>query len=107
MNVSSRFLRFASICALVTALTTLAIHLLPELWADADTFENNFNFGTIPSMRSAWVIIVHCLLVIVSMFGLGVQDCSLHAGSYQVWIPRFPLLWFHRNSQNVSENLCA
>ena len=73
MNVSTRFLRFAGICALATVLTTLAIHLLPELWADADTFEEQLQLqhNSIYLLHS-WVIVVHCLLVIVSMFGLGV-----------------------------------
>ncbi len=107
MNVSTRFLRFASICALATALTTLAIHLLPELWADADTFEEQLQLqhNSIYVLHS-WIIIVHCLLVIVSMFGLGSQVVG-RAGSYQVWISWFPLLRFHRNSQNIPENLCA
>ena len=74
MNVSTRFFRFASVCALVTALTTLAIHLLPELWANADTFEERLQLrhNSIYLVR-LWIVIVHCLLVVVSMFALGVQ----------------------------------
>jgi len=74
MTVSTKFMRVASVCALVTALTTLAIHFLPELWADADTFEEQLQLrhNSIYLLR-LWIVIVHCLLVVVSMFALGVQ----------------------------------
>ncbi|MCM3870893.1 MAG: hypothetical protein ND895_09410 [Pyrinomonadaceae bacterium] len=78
MSVSTRFLRFASICAFATALTTLAIHLLPELWADADTFEEQLQLRHNSSyVLHSWVTVVHCLLVVVSMFGLGVLRLSV------------------------------
>jgi hypothetical protein len=74
VSVSKRFLRFASVCALATALTTLAIHLLPELWADADTFEEQLQLRhNSIYMARLWVVLVHCLLVVVSMFALGLQ----------------------------------
>lgn len=77
MSESARFIKFGSICALATALTTLAIHLLPELWADADTFEEQLQLrhNSIYLVRS-WVVIIHCLLVVVSMFALGIQRLS-------------------------------
>ncbi|MGH9941162.1 MAG: hypothetical protein ACRD9R_02250 [Pyrinomonadaceae bacterium] len=74
MSVPTRFFKVASVCALATALTTLAIHLLPELWADADTFEEQLQLrrNSIYVIR-LWVVIFHCLLVVVSMFAVGVH----------------------------------
>ncbi len=84
MRVSPGFLRFASVCALVTALTTLAIHLLPELWAAADTFEKQLELRRNSLyMARLWVVVVHCLLVVVSMYAVGLWklgDCPVLAG---------------------------
>jgi hypothetical protein len=69
---SARFLRFAAVCAFATALTTLAIHLLPPLWASADTFEEQLELRHNPIyLARLWVVIVHCILVVVSMYAVG------------------------------------
>ena len=74
MSVSSRFFKVASACALATALTTLAIHLLPELWAGADTFEEQLRLRHNPIYAARlWVVILHCLLVVVSMAAVGAR----------------------------------
>lgn len=74
MNVSTRFFKVASVCALATTLTTLAIHLLPELWAGADTFEEQLRLRHDPIYAARlWVVILHCLLVVVSMFAVGAR----------------------------------
>lgn len=107
MSVSTRFFKFASVCAPATALTTLAIHHLPELWADADTFEEQLQLrhNSIYLAR-LWVVILHCLLVVVSMFAVGVHTARC-ACSGQVWISWLPLLRFQRNAQDIAGNLCA
>lgn len=70
---TARFIRFASVCAFATALTTLAIHLLPPLWASADTFEKQLALRHNPIyLARLWVVIVHCILVVVSMYAVGV-----------------------------------
>ena len=70
---TARFVRFASVCAFATALTTLAIHLLPPLWASADTFEEQLALRHNPIyLARLWVVIVHCILVVVSMYAVGV-----------------------------------
>jgi hypothetical protein len=70
---TARFLRFAALCAFATALTTLAIHLLPPLWASADTFEEQLALRhNRVYLGRLWVVIVHCILVVVSMYGLGI-----------------------------------
>ena len=76
---SARFLRFAAVCALLTTLTTLAIHLLPPLWASADTFEEQLalRHNSIYLAR-LWVVIVHCILVVISMYAVGVLRARRH-----------------------------
>lgn len=69
-----RFFKLAAACALLTALTTLAIHLLPQLWAGADTFEEQLELRRNPVyMARLWVVAVHCLLVVVSMYAVGAR----------------------------------
>jgi hypothetical protein len=67
-RVSAGFIKVASICALLTTLTTLAVHWLPELWKDAATFEAQLQLrnNAIYMVRS-WVVLAHCLFVVVSM----------------------------------------
>jgi hypothetical protein len=71
MKLSPKFLRVAAACALLSALTTLAVHVLPELWADVNTFEkqlqlrnNSYYFARL------WLVILHCILVVVSMYAI-------------------------------------
>jgi hypothetical protein len=71
VEVSPKFLRFAAVCALITALTTLAIHLMPYLWADADTFEKQLDLrNRALYLTRLWIVLVHCLLVVVSMYAI-------------------------------------
>jgi hypothetical protein len=67
-RVSAGFIKVASICALLTALTTLAVHWLPELWKDAATFQAQLQLRNNPIyMGRSWVVLAHCVFVIVSM----------------------------------------
>ncbi|HJT82404.1 MAG TPA: hypothetical protein VJ719_14515 [Chthoniobacterales bacterium] len=73
MRFSRQFFRFAAACALASALTTLAVHVLPALWADAATFEQQVELRLNSIyMAQRWTVLVHCLLVIISMFAIGV-----------------------------------
>ncbi|MBA3607653.1 MAG: hypothetical protein H0W43_03950 [Chthoniobacterales bacterium] len=68
MDASPKFLRFAAVCAFVTALTTLAVHLMPQLWAGADTFEKQLELRHCgPYLLRLWIVLFHCLLVVISM----------------------------------------
>ena len=71
MLPSSKMLKFAATCALATVATTLAVHVLPWLWADVDTFEEQLAlpYNTI-YMARLWVVLLHCGLVVISMFGI-------------------------------------
>jgi hypothetical protein len=68
VRVSAGFVRFASICALLTALSTLAVHWLPELWSDATSFEAELRLRHNPIyMCRLWIVLLHCVLVVISM----------------------------------------
>jgi hypothetical protein len=72
MTMSSRFVRFAAVCALLTAVTTVCIHLLPGLWAGVTTFEQRVALRDDPIyMGRFWIVIVHCVLVVISMCAVG------------------------------------
>jgi hypothetical protein len=72
MNLSPRFFRFGAVCAVLTALTTLIVHIVPNLWADATTFEQQVELRLNPIyLAQRWTILLHCALVILSMFVLG------------------------------------
>jgi hypothetical protein len=67
-RVSPGFVKVASICALLTALTTLAVHWLPELWKDATTFEAQVQLRhNAIYIARLWTVVLHCGLVVVSM----------------------------------------
>ena len=72
MNFTPQFFRFGAVCAVVTALTTLVVHIVPNLWADATTFEQQVALRLDPIyLAQRWTILLHCALVILSMFALG------------------------------------
>jgi hypothetical protein len=66
--VSRGFVRLAAICALLTAVTTLAVHWLPELWNNATTFEARLLLRHNPIyLGRLWAVLLHCVLVVISM----------------------------------------
>jgi hypothetical protein len=72
VKFTPRFFRVGAICALVTALTTLDVHVLPYLWRNAISFEQqaDLRLNTL-YLTNRWVVLLHCALVVVSMFALG------------------------------------
>jgi len=77
VNFTPRFFRFAAVCALLTALTTLVVHVMPNLWRDAMSFEQQVELRLHPLyLTNRWVVLLHCALVIVSMFALGLPALS-------------------------------
>jgi hypothetical protein len=67
MKQEKRFLTFAAIAALLTAFTTLGVHFIDF---PAPTFEERLLLGRNPwYVGQKWMIVFHCLMVIVSMFG--------------------------------------
>lgn len=66
---SRSFFRGAAVCALLSALTTFGVHLLPLLHP-APTFEEQVLLykNTVYQFR-LWVVLIHILLVLASMWG--------------------------------------
>jgi hypothetical protein len=67
-RVSPAFIKVASTCAILTALSTVAVHWLPDLWSSATTFESEIQLrhNTI-YMGRFWAVLIHCVLVVISM----------------------------------------
>ena len=67
-RVSPAFIKVASICAMATALTTIAVHWLPDLWSTSTTFESRVQLrhNAIYTGR-LWIVLIHCVLVVISM----------------------------------------
>ena len=67
-RVSPAFMKVASICAILTAVTTVAVHWLPDLWSNATTFDSQVQLrhNTI-YMGRLWIVLIHCVLVVISM----------------------------------------
>lgn len=77
---SRAFIRFAAICAFLSALTTFGVHLLPLLHP-APTFEQQLLLtqNKVYIFR-LWVVLIHILLVLVSMWGVFAVRCRTEAG---------------------------
>jgi hypothetical protein len=79
MNTSNQFLRFASICCFITVITTLGIHIyFPEPPQDFEQrillFQNKIY------LLNRWWVIFHCLLVIISMWGIAIVKMKQSPG---------------------------
>jgi hypothetical protein len=67
-RVSPAFMKAASICAIVTAVTTIAVHWLPDLWSNATTFDSRVQLRhNVLYMGRFWIVEIHCVLVVISM----------------------------------------
>ena len=65
------FIRIAAAAALLSAITTLCVHLLPELWAHVTTFDDRVALRNNPIYMGRFgIVIAHCVLVVVSMTAL-------------------------------------
>ena len=79
MNTNTNFLRFASICGFLTVVTTLGIHaIFPDPPSD---FEQRILMYKDPVyLLNRWWVIVHCLLVVVAMWGIALVQFRKAAG---------------------------
>jgi hypothetical protein len=67
---SRAFVRFAAVCAFLSALTTFGVHLLPLLHP-ASTFDQQLLLPQTPVyIFRLWVVLIHILLVLASMWGI-------------------------------------
>ena len=72
MRLSARFFRFGAVCAALTVLTTLIVHVLPNAWGDVSSFEQQVELRLNPAyLANRWGVLLHCVLVIMSMLALG------------------------------------
>jgi hypothetical protein len=77
---SSRFFRFAAICAFASALTTFGVHLLPLLHP-ATTFEQQLLLSQNPIYKlRLWIVLIHIFFVLVSMWGFAAVKYKTAAG---------------------------
>jgi hypothetical protein len=84
MNVRERFspffIRGTAICAFLSALTTLGVHLLPLLHP-TQTFEEQVQLAKNPIyVFRLWVVLIHILLVLASMWGVAAKRYRVSAG---------------------------
>jgi hypothetical protein len=78
-RVSPAFVKVASICAILTALTTVAVHWLPDLWGGATTFESRLQLRhNAIYMGRLWIVLIHCVFVVISMAAI---PCLLNGGA--------------------------
>jgi|JI10StandDraft_1071094.scaffolds.fasta_scaffold511490_2 hypothetical protein len=68
MKISKNFIRFAAICGFLTVFTTLGIHLFFSA-APTDFEARALLFRDSAYLFNRWWVIVHCLLVLVAMWG--------------------------------------
>ncbi len=77
---SRAFIRGAAVCAFLSALTTLGVHLLPLLHP-AQTFEQQLLMVKNPVyIFRLWVVLIHILLVLASMWGVAAARYRTAAG---------------------------
>lgn len=75
---NNTFLRFAAFAAFISALTTLGVHFLDF---PAEGFEARLLLARDTGyILHKWMIIVHCLMVIISMCGVGMLLWHLNRG---------------------------
>jgi hypothetical protein len=80
MIIQKRFIRMAAICCLLSVITTLGIHaFFPD---PPSSFEERlFMFRDPIYILNRWWVIVHCLLVLVAMWGFAQLEFKNSPGS--------------------------
>ena len=79
MIIKKEFIKFTSICCLLSVITTLGIHLyFPNPPANFE--ERIFLFQNKTYLLNRWWVMVHCLLVIISMWGFGLLQIKKSPG---------------------------
>lgn len=79
MNTQKNFTRCAAVCCFLSVITTLGIHLyFPDPPADFEQRVKLYQDTTY--MINRWWVIVHCLLVVISMWGFSLLQMKRSAG---------------------------
>ena len=81
MRFGPTFFRVAAACALLSAITTFGVHLLPRLVPPPVTFEDQIALATNPAyVFRLWWVLAHILLVLFSMWGFAGLKLPAAAG---------------------------
>lgn len=103
----SSFYKAAGICALLSGLTTFAVHLLPLAWSSATTFEQQVALRLNPLyLARLWVVYLHLSLVVVSMLGIALIKLRTSPGPALLGLIGY-LLFAFTESARVSLSLFA
>jgi hypothetical protein len=79
MIIQKNFLRFASVCCFITVITTLGIHaFFPNPPANFE--ERLLLFRNKTYLINRWWVIIHCILVIVAMWGFALVQLKKTPG---------------------------
>ena len=96
MVIQKNFIRFSSVCCFITVITTLGIHaFFPDPPAGFD--ERILLFRNTTYLVNRWWVIVHCLLVIVAMWGFALLLFKKNARTYRFRLFVFLRVWHCRD----------
>jgi hypothetical protein len=74
MNFPPSFYRTAAICSVLSAISTLLLIFLPDLYAPIEGFEGRMQRVTDPAYRlRAWVYLLHPFLVLTAALGVAMR----------------------------------
>jgi uncharacterized membrane protein len=91
--VSSRFIRIAGCCCVISSVTTLGLIFLPKFFPDAQDFDARARLILDPVyVARRWVALVHPLIVLVGALGVATVRFKEAAGSALAGFVFF-LLW--------------
>jgi len=101
------FYRVAGICALLSGLTTFAVHLIPLAWRGATTFDQQVALRLNPLyVARLWIVYLHLSLVVVSMLGIALRKLRTSPGPALLGLIGY-LLFAFTESARVSLSLFA
>ncbi len=100
MRATKSFLRFAAICCFLSVITTLGIHLYfpdfsPEFTERLQLYKNKIY------LLNRWWVIVHCLLVLISMWGFYLIQRHKSAGFSGLGLMFFAVFSFTEIARQV------
>jgi hypothetical protein len=98
MNVS--FVKAAAVCAVLSGLTTFAVHLVPLAWAGATSFDQlvALRLNSLYLAR-LWMVYLHLFFVIMSMSGIALIKSRASPGPIVVGLIGYVLFVFIESSR--------
>ncbi|MBA3713189.1 MAG: hypothetical protein H0W76_12190 [Pyrinomonadaceae bacterium] len=81
MRFSVTFFKATAVCAILSGVTTLGVHLLPPTDIGAMNFEQRIALHSDSFyIFRLWVVVLHILLVVASMWGVAAKKLNTSAG---------------------------